>query len=99
MRKVRGYLLMGFEEERKPMNVVVVPKGSKLLSCKALSDGINVFYEIPSEDIKETRADKFRILEHYQVIPDNAEFVSIIDFIVGEENNQKVIILPIYKLF
>jgi len=95
---INNFLVKNFEEqENKEFYSIDIPIGSKFLTCKAVPDGIRAWYEVPSLDVDFTQ-DRFIILKDKQTIPSGATFVTIIDIIVGEEDDQKVIILPIYKL-
>lgn len=95
---INNFLIKAFDEQ-EPKNYysIDVPIGSKFLVCKAVPDGIRAWYEVPSLDV-DFRQDKFMVLKDKQEIPSGADFVAIIDIIVGEEGDQRVIILPIYKL-
>lgn len=75
-----------------------IPLGSKLLTCKALPDGIHAWYETTS-DCSAIVEEKFIFLKDRQEIPKGAIFVTVIDIVTGEtEETSRIIILPIYKL-
>ncbi len=96
---LENFLIKGFDnQDIKDYYNIAVPIGSKFLMCKAVPDGIRAWYEVTSLDV-DFRHDKFMVLKDKQEIPSGADFVAIIDVIIGEEeSNQKVMILPIYKL-
>lgn len=95
--RIENFLIQSFSDGPKELYSIDVPQGSNFLVCKAVPEGIRAWYEVPSLHV-DFRQDKFVILKDKQNIPDGATFVAIIDVIVGEETDQKLLILPVYKL-
>jgi hypothetical protein len=100
MAKLKNYLLHGFDENPdKPRVSVEVPFGSRLLECKPVPQGIMVWYEVPTIDTEMTRWDHYKILGRTGEIPPDSEFVAIIDVVIpGPDGDDKLIIMPVYKL-
>lgn len=94
---INNFLIQGFADAPKELYSIDVPQGSNLLVCKAVPEGIRAWYEVPSMYV-DFRQDRFVVLKDKQEIPNGATFVAIIDVIVGEEGDQKLLILPVYKL-
>ena len=96
--KVEKFLLHSFEEGiSKSENVILVPEGSIFLQLSMLHDGIYAWYQV-TELIADSKEEKFAILKTNGSVPDNADFVQIIDTIVDTPQGQAIVIFPIYKL-
>lgn len=111
-KKITRYKLLDFQEGVKERHAIVVPKGSTLRKIISLHDGIYAIYEIASLDseiinIVNTIAEDieshfFCVIGKDGIIPDNAEYVDVIDMIVEDpdsenQGDQKVVLFPIYK--
>lgn len=77
---------------------IVVPEGSKLLAVKILHDGIYAFYAIPEIEVALNQREVFVLMKPNQSIPDNAEFIDVLDTVIETPQGQGIMIFPIYKL-
>lgn len=106
--KIQSYQLSSFEEKEIPkdgIHRVTVPEGSNFLKTKVLHDGVYVWYAIPELEVQNTVTENFVIMRPGMSIPDNADFIDIVDTIIemppGEGETlprQGILVLPIYKL-
>lgn len=99
MPTVKNFLLHSFENNPdQPRVSIEVPQGSTFLVCKAVPQGIMVWYEIPTL-FTEKKWEHFKILGKSNEIPENSKFIEIIDVVVpGPDGEQVLIIMPVYKL-
>lgn len=96
--KLARYPIQMFEAQKpEEKSAVVVPEGSKFLQAVILPDGIHVFYEVPEIETTDRRTDVFYLLRPDQSIPENCEFVAILDTIINSPQGQGLVLFPIYK--
>lgn len=104
--KLAKFIVKKFSEEIDHEIVVrvKVPQNSVFYKMKILPDGIYAFYRVideydPNVPFIGGRDDKYTIISTGYTIPVNAEFIDILDVLVGQEDgNQATILFPIFKI-
>lgn len=97
--KVERFPIQMFENtDFKENYPIVVPEGSKLLAVKILHDGIYAFYAIPEIEVALNQKEVFILMKPNQSIPDNADFIDVLDTVIETPKGQGIMIFPIYKL-
>jgi hypothetical protein len=98
--KIEKYILLHFDDLSKPQDryQILVPKGAKFLGLKVLHDGIYGWYAIPEILIEETQTEEFAIILPSKSIPDNTEFVGVLDTMVQvSATAQGLMVFPVFR--
>ena len=103
--KIEKFELHSFEGEQEKVGSLEVPAGSKFLGLKIIYNSIVAWYLVPEikGNANAYQIENFIIVKPEEVVPDNAEFVTLLDTIIerpGEEGQieEGLIIFPIFKL-
>lgn len=99
MAKVERFPLRMFAKvEQQDIETVLVPEGSKFLGAKILHDGIYVWYEVPEIEAPVLHEEAFVIMSQEKSVPENSDFITILDTFFETPQGQGIMIFPIYKL-
>jgi hypothetical protein len=110
MRKIQNHRILDFESEPTPFIRIRMPLGSILLAVKLLHDGIYAWWSVSDLTIPvlklvddstpstQWEVHEFKIMGSNETIPENFEFVCILDSIVElPDDKQGVMIYPVFK--
>lgn len=98
--KIDKYPLKLFSDSNNDMEVsLLLLQGSKFLKVTALPDGIFAWYMIPELEVPMDQKETFYFHRSSNSVPNNAEFIDIIDVIVqSPKGEQGVVVFPIFRL-